>query len=189
MSTKSDAATEQPDETDFEERLADLEDRVEEVEADQDRQPKMTIIAIHGSLDMAYPTLILSSMAGAFDWDVTVFATFWGLDLVHEEKSKNLKISSVGNPQLPMPNLLGALPGGDRLTTAMMERRIDDMGTESVEELIGRALDNGVTFQACGMAQDMMEYEEDDLIDGVESHVGAGSALLNMADSDVQLVI
>lgn len=189
MSTDQTTAQEQFDQQALEERLDDLEDQVEAVAADQDQQPKMTIIAIHGSLDMAYPTLILSSMAGAFDWDVTVFTTFWALDLVHEEKSKNLKISGVGNPQLPMPNLVGALPGGDRLTTAMMKRQINDMGTESVEELIGRALDNGVKFEACGMAQELMGYEEEDLIDGVEPDVGAGSALIKMSDSDIQLVI
>lgn len=189
MSSTTDAAQEQPDVTELEERLDELEAQVEGVQQDQDQQTKMAIIAIHGTLDMAYPTLILSSMAGAFDWDVTVFASFWALDLLHEEKSQNLKISGLGNPQMPMPNILGMLPGGDRITTKMMRRQIDAIDTESVGELIERAMEHDVEFQACGMAQELMGYEEDDFIEGVETDVGAGKALLNMSDADIQLVI
>ncbi len=187
MSTST--ADEQPDIADLQARIDDLESQLEDVQQDQDQQTKMSIVAINGTLDMAYPTLILSSMAAAFDWDVTVFASFWALDLLHEEKSKNLKVSSLGNPQMPMPNILGVLPGGDRLATKMMRRQIDDINTDTVGELIERAIEHDVTFQACGMAQELMGYEEDDFFDEVEVGVGAGSALLEMADADVQLVI
>lgn len=192
MSTETTDAAAQPTLSDLqakyeamEDRLADLEARAEE----EDGPPKMTVIAIHGTLDMAYPTLILSSMAAAFDWDVTVFASFWALDLLHEEKSKNLKMSAVGNPALGVPSLLGVMPGMNTVATRMMKKKIDDVGTESVEELIGRALDNGVRFLACQMTAELMGYEEDDFIEGVETGVGAATALLDMEDSDIQLVI
>ncbi len=189
MSTTTERPVEQPELTDLQERLDELEAQVAEYADDQEQAPKMDIIAIHGTLDMAYPTLILSSVAAAFDWDVTVFASFWALDLLHEENSKNLKISALGNPAIPMPNLMSVMPGGDRLATMMMKRQISGIGTETVEELIERAMDAGVRFQACGLAMELMGYEEDDFLDGVETNVGAGAALLDMADSDIQLVI
>lgn len=182
--------TTQPTElTEMQNRLDELEAQLAVYADEQDQLPKMDVIAIHGTLDMAYPTLILSSVAAAFDWEVTVFASFWALDLLHKEKSKNLKISALGNPAIPMPNMLAVLPGGDRLATMMMRRQIEGIGTETVEQLIERAMDAGVTFQACGMAMELMGYEEDDFIDGVETNVGAATALLDMADSDIQLVI
>ncbi|NIU71191.1 MAG: hypothetical protein GWN73_39845 [Actinobacteria bacterium] len=189
MSTTTELPTEPPEVTELAERLDELEAQLAEFADEQDQLPKMDIIAIHGTLDMAYPTLILSSVAAAFDWDVTVFASFWALDLLHEEKSKRLKISALGNPAIPMPNLLAVLPGGDRLATAMMRRQIAGIGTETVDQLIRRAMDAGVRFQACGMAMELMGYEPEDFIEGVETDVGAGTALLDMADSDIQLVI
>lgn len=113
----------------------------------------MDVIAIHGTLDMAFPTLILSSVAAAFNWVVTVFASFRALDLLHREKSENLKISALGNPAIPVPNMPAVLPGGNRLATMTMRRQIAGIGTESVEQLVERAMDAGVTFQACGMAR------------------------------------
>jgi peroxiredoxin family protein len=190
MSTDAEPTTDElPSRAQLQERIEELEAQMEAMAEDEEQTTKMTIIAVNGTLDMAYPTLILSGMAAAFDWDVTVFATFWALDMLHEEKSKNLKMSSAGNPHMPVPNLLAVMPGMDRATTWMMRRQIDDLGTETVEELLGRALDNGVEFLACQMTADLMGYEEEDFIDGVTTGVGAGKALFEMEESDVQLVI
>lgn len=191
MSTETDDTTAQPSMADLAARLDAVEEELSmaATTTEEDRPTKMTIIAIHGSLDMAYPTLILSSLASAFDWDVTVFASFWALDLLHEEKSKQLKLSSLGNTALPVPNLLGVLPGMDRVTTRMMKKRIADVGTAPVDEFIQTAMDNGVEFQACQMTADLMGYEEDDFIDGVRTGVGAAVALMDMEEADIQLVI
>jgi len=191
MSTETDDTTAQPSMADLAARLDAVEEELSmaATTTEEDGPTKMTIIAIHGSLDMAYPTLILSSLASAFDWDVTVFASFWALDLLHEKKSKQLKLSSLGNTALPVPNLLGVLPGMDRVTTRMMKKRIADVGTAPVDELIQTAMDNGVEFQACQMTADLMGYEEDDFIDGVRTGVGAAVALMDMEEADIQLVI
>jgi peroxiredoxin family protein len=175
-------------------RIAALEERIEElearVEADTgDDQRSMVIVATKGTLDMAYPPLILASTAAAFGWDVTVFHTFWGLDILHEERSKALKLSSVGNPNMPMPNSLAALPGMDRLTTTMMERRIADNDTATIEELLGTCFDMGVEMQACQMTIDLMGYDDDDFYDDVTVGVGAATAINRMADADVQLLV
>jgi len=171
-------------------RVDELEDQLAEVDVDAgDDQRTMTIIATKGSLDMAYPPLILASTAAAFGWDVVVFHTFWGLDVLHEEKSENLKLSAVGNPSMPMPNALAALPGMDALATRMMRKKIDDNGTASIQELIDVSLESGVDLQACQMTMELMDYDDDDMIDGVTTQVGAATALEHMADADVQLMI
>lgn len=173
----------QSDIEELEQRLADLES-----ESGDDTQ-KMSIIATKGSLDMAYPPLILASTAAAFGWDVTVFHTFWGLDILHEERSKDLKVSAVGNPSMPMPNALGAFPGGDRLATWYMNREIEDNGTATVEELIETSLDMGVDLQACQMTADLFDYDTDEFYDGVTTDVGAATALQDMIDADIQLLV
>ncbi|MCT9094781.1 DsrE/DsrF/DrsH-like family protein [Haloarchaeobius sp. HME9146] len=167
----------------LEQQLADLESEV------ADDQRKMVIIATKGTLDMAYPPLILASTAAAFGWDVTVFHTFWGLDILHKEHSQNLGLSAVGNPNMPMPNAIAALPGMDRMATKMMEKKIADNDTATIQELIDTSLDMGVEFQACQMTIDLMDYDEDDFFDGVTTGVGAASALSEMGDADVQLLV
>lgn len=171
-----------------------LHERIDELEADldaaTDEGPKrMTIIATKGTLDMAYPPLILASTAAAFGWKVTVFHTFWGLEILHEEHSKELQLSSVGNPNTPLPNVLAALPGMDRLTTTMMRRSIDDVGTPTVEKLVDTCLEMGADLQACQMTADMMDYDEDAFYNGVTTGVGAASALSEMVEADIQLLV
>ncbi|SEK66914.1 DsrE/DsrF/DrsH-like family protein [Haloferax larsenii] len=168
----------------LEAELADLREAV-----DDDDQKSMTIIATKGTLDMAYPPLILASTAAAFGWDVVVFHTFWGLEILHEEKSKNLKLSAVGNPSMPMPNAVAALPFMDNVATSMMEKKIAENGTATIEELIETSLDMGVDLQACQMTIELMDYDEDEFYDGVTTGVGAATALQHMADADVQLMI
>jgi peroxiredoxin family protein len=169
-----------------------LRERVDELEAEaatDDGPKRMTIIATKGTLDMAYPPLILASTAAAFGWEVTVFHTFWGLEILHEERSRELQLSSVGNPNTPLPNVLAALPGMDRLTTALMRRSIDEVGTPTVDDLVDTCLEMGADLQACQMTADMMEYDEDAFYDGVTTGVGAASALSEMAEADIQLLV
>ena len=175
---------------DLQARIDELEDELSAVKSDVgDDQKKMTIIATKGTFDMAYPPLILASTAAAFGWDVVVFHTFWGLDILHEKKSKNLKMSAVGNPSMPMPNAVASLPFMDSMATKMMEKKIDEQGTATIEELIEMSLDTGVELQACQMTMELMDYEEDEMYDDVTTGVGAATALEHMADADIQLLI
>ncbi|RKD88562.1 DsrE/DsrF/DrsH-like family protein [Halopiger aswanensis] len=170
------------------ERVDELEESVADLDEGDD-QKKMTIVATQGSFDMAYPPLILASTAAAFGWDVVVFHTFWGLDILHEEKSKDLKLSAVGNPNMPVPNAVAALPGMDTMATKMMQKKIDENGTATIEELIDLSLESGVDLQACQMTIELMDYDEDDFYDGVTTGVGAATALQHMAESDIQLLV
>ncbi len=191
MSTDSptDQATTDQRTANVQEQLDELREELAAMKSDDDDQKRMTIIATKGTLDMAYPPLILASTAAAFGWDVTVFHTFWGLEMLHEERSTELKLSSVGNPNMPVPNVLATLPGMDRMTTWMMNRRIEDNDTATIEELIDTSLEMGVELQACQMTQDLMDYDEEEFYDGVTTGVGAATALEHMADADIQLLV
>ncbi|MEA1932648.1 MAG: DsrE/DsrF/DrsH-like family protein [Euryarchaeota archaeon] len=179
------------------EELAELQAQVEALEteladlrSDVENGPKkMVIIATKGTLDMAYPPLILASTAAAFGYDVTVFHTFWGLEILHERNSKNLQLSSVGNPNMPVPNAIAALPGMDRMTTRMMRNKIADNEVASIEELIDVSLESGVDLQACQMTIDLLGYDEADFYDGVTTGVGAASAFQEMVEADIQLLV
>ena len=188
MESDIDGELDATDLTALQDRVAELEASIEDLE-DPTEAKKMTIIATKGSFDMAYPPLILASTAAAFGWEVVVFHTFWGLDILHEEKSRNLKLSAVGNPNMPVPNALAAVPGMDAMATRMMEKKIDENGTASIEELIDLSLESGVDLQACQMTIELMDYDEDEFYDGVTTGVGAATALQHMAESDVQLLI
>jgi peroxiredoxin family protein len=72
---------------------------------------KLCIILSKGSLDMAYPAFMLANAAAAMGYEVHLFFTFWGMNVIDKRKIDNLKVSSVGNPGLPLPNILGMLPG------------------------------------------------------------------------------
>jgi peroxiredoxin family protein len=171
-------------------RIEELEAELTAVRADVDDGPqKMVIVATKGTLDMAYPPLILASTAAAFGYDVTVFHTFWGLEILHEEHAGQLGLSSVGNPNMPMPNAVAALPGMDAVTTRMMRKRIEDNDVATVEELIQTSLDSGVDLQACQMTIDLLGYDEEEFFDGVTVGVGAATAFQEMMDADIQLLV
>ena len=200
MSTESDDGVDEPVDAPGEpsaDEVAALRERVDELEqqlaaadvdADDDEK-SMVIVATKGTLDMAYPPLILASTAAAFGWNVTVFHTFWGLDILHEERSKDLKLSAVGNPNMSVPNAVAAIPGMDRVASSMMRKRIDSNDVASIEELIDTCSAMDVEMQACQMTIDLLDYDEDDFYDGVTVGVGAATALERMADADIQLLV
>lgn len=167
--------------------IEELTERIEKLE--QEGEKSMSLIVTKGDLDEAYPALILASTAASFGWDVNVFFTFYGLDVVHEEKHQNLLVSPLGNPFHSMPNIISVLPGVEHLTTWFMKRKMNDEGVASVEELIDLSIEAGVDFQACQMTMELFGYEDEDLLEGVKSGVGAASALNDMSETDMQLLI
>jgi peroxiredoxin family protein len=149
---------------------------------------KMTIIASKGSLDMAYPPLILATTAAAMDYDVTIFFTFYGLDIVKKGYADKLKVSPIGNPAMPMPvpipTLIGALPGMEAMATAMMKSMFKKHGVATIGELLKLAMESGVKLIACQMTMDVMGVKQSDIIGGVE--VG-GAAMWMDAAADAQI--
>ncbi len=153
---------------------------------------KMTIIASKGSLDMAYPPLILATTAAAMDVDVTIFFTFYGLEIVKKENAEKLRVSPLGNPAMPMPvpipSLVSSLPGMEAMATAMMKSMFRKHGVATIGQLIELAKESGVKLIACQMTMDVMGYKQSDIIDGVEFG-GAATWLDQAADSQINLFI
>jgi peroxiredoxin family protein len=152
---------------------------------------KMAIIATKGTLDWAYPPLILSSTAAALGYEVQVFCTFYGLSLLRKDLS-GIKISPLANPAMPMPVpmpvLVQALPGMEAMATMMMKNKMKAKGVASLEELRSLCLEADVKFIACQMTVDLFEFKPSDFIDGIE--FGGATTFLDFAGSaDIQLYI
>jgi peroxiredoxin family protein len=151
-------------------------------------QNKMTIIASKGSLDMAYPPLILATTAAAMDFDVTIFFTFFGLDIIKKGYADKLKVAAIGNPAMPMPvpipTLVGSLPGMEAIATAMMKSMFKKHGVATISELLNLAKESGVKLIACQMTMDVMGVKQSDIIDGVEF---GGAAMWMDAATDAKI--
>lgn len=155
-------------------------------------QKKMTIIASKGSLDMAYPPLILATTAAAMEYEVTIFFTFYGLDLVKKGNADSLKVSPLGNPALPMPvpipTLIASLPGMEAMATGMMKSMFKKHGVATIKQLLEIAQESGVKLIACQMTMDVMGVKQTDIIEGVE--FGGAAAWLDAAtDAQINLFI
>lgn len=153
---------------------------------------KMTIIASKGSLDMAYPPLILATTAAAMDYEVTIFFTFYGLDIVKKGYADKLKVSPIGNPAMPMPvpipTLIGSMPGMEAMATAMMKSMFNKHGVATIGQLLDLAKESGVKLIACQMTMDVMGVKQSDMIEGVE--FGGAAAWLDAAtDAQINLFI
>ncbi len=140
---------------------------------DDDKTRKLCIICSKGTLDMAYPGLILANAALMEGIDVTLFFTFWGLDMIRRKKMGHLKISPIGNPSMGMPNAIAGLPGLTDLATTMMKREIARLDFPDVDEFVEMIHDAGAKLYGCKMSMDMMKLRREDLCDSIDDVVGA----------------
>ncbi len=163
----------------------------EKEEEKEQRMPRLAIIATKGTLDWAYPPLILATTAAALGWDVGIFFTFYGLNIIHKEKSKHLQVAPLGNPAmpLPVPNIVGAIPGMTAMGTTVMKRMFNSHHVASIDELLEMAVDSGVKMWPCGMTLEVFGYKQDDFIDGVQQVCGAAHFIVYAKDADVSLFI
>ncbi len=183
----------------FDERFAK---KMQEME--DSKTPSLALIVTKGTLDWAYPPFILASTASALGWDVSVFFTFYGLELL--KKDLNLEVSALGNPSMPMkmpfgpqwfqginwkvPNLVMAgMPGFEKLATGMMKQTVQNKGVASIEELRDACIEGGVKLVACQMTVDLFGHSHDDFIPEVEDWIGAASFLPVAQKADVALFI
>jgi peroxiredoxin family protein len=180
-----------------------IEEKLAELKAK--KTPSMTIIATKGTLDWAYPPFILSSTAAALGWDVSIFFTFYGLQLLKKDIS-GLKISPLGNPGMPMkmpfgpkwfkginwniPNLVQAgIPGFESFATTLMQQTIKNNGVADIAELRSLCLEAGVNMIGCQMTVDLFGFTHDDFIPEVKEYCGAASFLPMAQEADVTLFV
>jgi peroxiredoxin family protein len=139
---------------------------------------------------MAYPPLILATTAASLGWEVGIYFTFYGLDILHQDKHRKLKVASVANPAAPVtiPNVVGMLPGATKAATVMMKKWMRDSNMPEISEFIDMARDLGVHFFACSTTMGVMGVTEEDLIKGADI-AGAATFLDFASEADVSLFI
>ncbi len=169
------------------------------------KPPSMTIIATKGTLDWAYPPFILASTAASLGWDVTIFFTFYGLNLLRKDLS-TLKVSPLGNPGMPMkmpfgpkwfrainwniPNAVQAvIPGFESLATILMKQTIKNNGVADIADLRQVCIETDVKMVGCQMTVDLFGFTHDDFIPEIAEYCGATSFLPTAQKADVSLFI
>lgn len=158
----------------------------------EEKKKKMAIIASKGTLDMAYPPLILASTAAAMDVEVQIFFTLYGVDILNKNKNHSLKVAPIANPAMPspvpFPNILGVLPGMTPMATAMMKGMIKKINWPSIPELIDACKEMDVKLIACTPTLEMTGVKKEDLVEG--SVVAGAAEFLDFAlDANISLFI
>ncbi len=133
----------------------------------------VSIICSKGTLDMAYPGLILANAARMSGIEATLFFTFWGLDIITEKKLDHLHVSTVGNPSMPIPTMIGGLPGVETMASAMMRKQMEELDIPNVREMIEMLHESGAKIYACQMAMDMFKLKLEDLVPQVDGVLSA----------------
>ena len=149
---------------------------------------KLSIICSKGSLDMAYPGLILANAARMLGIEANIFFTFWGMDIITKDKVDHLKVTPVGNPAMHMPQMIGGLPGMTDMATVMLKKEMTKLDVPPVHEFLEMIHDAGCGIYACKMASDMMHLTKDDLVEEVDDILGA-MEFLEMSDGAQLLFI
>lgn len=183
----------------FEQKFNECFDR-----RDNEKTKSMSIVVTKGTLDWAYPPFILASSAAALGWEVELFFTFYGLNLL--KNNLNLEVSPLGNPAMPMkmpvgpkwfrdidwkiPNtVMSNIPGFEKMATSMMKQTVKNKGVASIDELRELCIEADVKMVACQMTVDLFGWSRDDFIPEVNDWVGAASFLPIASRSDVTLFI
>ena len=144
-----------------------------------DETRKVAFICSKGDLDMAYPALIMGWAALGNGIDVTLFFTFWGMDMIRKSRIDHLEIAPVANTSMKMsmmgvksdnlgiPNIMGMLPGMTAFATKLMRDKMVTLGVPPVGEYLQMLVDGGAKLYACKMSVDMMGLKKEDFVDGV----------------------
>jgi peroxiredoxin family protein len=145
------------------------------------QKQRVAIIASQGKLDAAYPPLIIASTAAAMEMETAIFFTFYGLYILHKKRGANLQVAPIANPAMPipMPNIIGMLPGMTPMATMMMKGMFGKVKVPSIPELLEMCVEGGVRIIACQMTMDAMGIKKEELIDGIE--VGGAATFLGYA--------
>lgn len=152
-----------------------------------------TIIVFSGDMDKVLASFVIANGAAAMGRPVTMFFTFWGLNVLRKSEKQNIKkpfIDTMFGMMMPQGvtklKLSKMNMGG--MGTAMMRKVMKDKNIDSLEDLIKKAMSNGVKMIACTMSMDVMGITKEEIIDGVE-FAGVGTYLGDAEESNVNLFI
>jgi peroxiredoxin family protein len=161
---------------------------------DEAKKEKMTIIMFSGELDKALAGFTLANTAASMGMDVSMFFTFWGLNIVKKNKTKSSGkgfiqkmfgvLNKGGTSRLPLSrfHMLG-------LGTSMMKKVMRKTRIASIDEMMELAKSLGVKLMACTMSMGVMGVNADNLRPEVDSLCGAATYLAEARKSAVNLFI
>ena len=146
---------------------------------DNNKNRHIAFICSKGDLDMVYPALIMGWAALGNGVDVSIFFTFWGLDMIRNDRIDHLEIAPVGNTSMKMsmmgvpgnlgiPQVMGVLPGMTAFATALMKSKMAKLDVPPVREYLQMMVDGGANLYGCKMTCDMFKLTKDSFIDGVQ---------------------
>lgn len=147
-----------------------------------ERIKKVSIVVSRGSLDGVYPGLIMGNGARMEGIEANLFFTFFGLYAVLKKYQDSIKIATVGNPAMrvpdakgfPLPTLLGAIPGMAAFATSMMKKEMDKLDIPPVGEFVEMIHDAGGKLYACKATVDMFHLTPDDFCPQVDKVLTVG---------------
>ncbi len=154
---------------------------------------KLSIIVFSGDFDKAVAAFTLATGAAAVNWEVNLFFTFWGLDIIKKKSGRtligkgfmsrvfNFILGGVRNLPLSRLNFGGISP---RLMTGMMKKQ----NVATLEELIEAAKQLPINFVACEMAMHILGIAKADLIDEVKEIVGVPTFLNRAKDGQTLFI-
>jgi len=148
-------------------KIKAVEDKVVQVEQKAVKN-RIALIASKGTLDMAYPPLLLATTARSMGIEASIFFTLYGVQIL--KKNAKLKVAPLANPAMPMPvpNIIGALPGMTAMASMMMKGMFKKQSVPPIKELLDMARESGVKLVACQMTMDVLGIKQKNLIDGIE---------------------
>ncbi len=143
---------------------------------------KVSIIVSRGSLDGIYPGLIMANGARMEGIEANLFFTFFGLYAVLKKYMGRIKIATVGNPAMrvpdakgfPLPSILGALPGMSAFATSMMNKEMEKLDIPPIPEFVEMIHEAGGKLYACKASVDMFHLGQDDFCPQVEKVLTVG---------------
>ncbi|MBN2028060.1 MAG: DsrE/DsrF/DrsH-like family protein [Actinobacteria bacterium] len=159
-----------------------------------DEAEKATIVVFSGELDRALAAFNIATTAASMGMEVTLFFTFWGLNVVTREKAatagrkslqKMMGMMNRGGARRLKLSRLNMLGGGK----AAMKRLMKEYRMPSLEEMIPMAKELGVRFLACTTSMALMGLGEEDFIPEVDEFVGAATYVEKAAGSSINLFI
>ncbi len=142
---------------------------------DEESDRKIAFVCSKGSLDMAYPALVMASGALEHGIETHIFFTFWGMDMINKKTMGNLHFSPVGNPATHMPAALAPLPGMQAMATKQMKKTLEELEIPDVPSFLEHLSDMGCKMWACQMSVVMFSLTEDDMFDQLDG-------ILNVTD-------
>lgn len=154
---------------------------------------KVSIVVSKGSLEGVYPALIMANGARMEGIDANLFFTFFGLHAIVKKTMNNLKVATVGNPAMrvpdamgfPLPTLVGALPGMSAFATSMMKKEMEKLDIPPVDEFIEMISDAGGKIYACKATVDMFKLNMDDFCPQMDEVLTVGDFYAMSAGSQI----